>query len=234
MIDIHSHILNGIDDGAKNIAESLEIIKWLSNIGYDSIILTPHYIKDSKYAETKKDNIIKLETLKKSLKEENINVDLYLGNEIYIDDNILSLLEKQEISTLANSKYVLIELPMSGYHGYYKDIFRDLIKNGYIVILAHPERYISFQNDFNKLIELYNMGVLLQGNINSILGYYGNSAEKAIKKLLKNHMLTYLSTDIHHLNEDYSFEKVKNKTLKYISIDYWEDLVTNKARKIIE
>lgn len=234
MIDIHSHILNGIDDGAKNINESIEIIKWLVDIGYNSIILTPHYIKDSNYAKTKDENIIKLEKLKEHLKEENISVNLFIGNEVYIDDSILSLLEKQEISTLANSNYVLIELPMSGYHNYYKDIFRDIVKNGYNVILAHPERYLSFQKDFDKLTELYNMGILLQGNINSILGFYGTGAKRTIKKLLKKNMLTYLSTDIHHLNKDYSFEKVKNKTLKIVSIDYWEDLTANNARKIIE
>lgn len=233
MIDIHSHILYDTDDGANSIEESIAIIKELISIGYDSIILTPHYIKDSKYAKSKNANNVKLNKIKDILKENNIDVNLYLGNEIYIDDDILSLLKKQEISTLSNSKYILIEIPLSGYHTYYKDIFRDLIKNDYKVILAHPERYYSFQKDFNKIVELYNMGVLLQGNINSIIGQYGKSAKKVITKLLKNNMLTFLSTDIHRVNNNYNFEKVKNKTLKYISIDYWEDLTTNNARKII-
>ena len=233
MIDIHSHILYDTDDGANSIEESIAIIKELISIGYDSIILTPHYIKDSKYAKSKNANNVKLNKIKDILKENNIDVNLYLGNEIYIDDDILSLLKKQEISTLSNSKYILIEIPLSGYHTYYKDIFRDLIKNDYKVILAHPERYYSFQKDFNKIVELYNMGVLLQGNINSIIGQYGKSAKKVTTKLLKNNMLTFLSTDIHRVNNNYNFEKVKNKTLKYISIDYWEDLTTNNARKII-
>ena len=138
MIDIHSHLLYGVDDGAKTIDESVDIIRNLYKNGITDIILTPHYIEYSSYNSNKKSNLEKLDSLKKKLKEEGINVNLYLGNEIYINNNILSLLKKGEISSLNDSKYLLIELPMSGKYDNYVEIFKELIENGYKVILAHP------------------------------------------------------------------------------------------------
>ena len=165
MIDIHSHILYGVDDGAKTIDESVDIIRNLYKNGITDIILTPHYIEYSSYNSNKKSNLEKLDSLKKKLKEEGINVNLYLGNEIYINNNILSLLKNGEISSLNDSKYLLIELPMSGKYDNYVEIFKELIENGYKVILAHPERYNTFKKDINLIYELKNIGVLMQCNI---------------------------------------------------------------------
>ena len=194
MIDIHNHLLFGVDDGSKTILNSVETLHNLEGIGYTDIILTPHYIENTCYASSKKNNLEILKELRNTLLKEKININLYLGNEIFINDNILSLLEKGEITCLNDSKYILIELPMSGEYDSYFDVFEELIDKGYYPILAHPERYLSFQEDFNKAIELQKLGVYLQGNIESIIGRYGNDAKKTMKKLLKNKMLTFLAT----------------------------------------
>lgn len=235
MIDIHTHLLYGVDDGSKSIEESISIIKNLSKIGVTDIVLTPHYINYSNYNSSKSNNEIRMQNLKLELAKENIKVNLYLGNEIYIDDEIINLLRNDLISPINDSRYLLIELPMSGNHESYYDIFLDLINLGYRVILAHPERYASFQKDISKMYELQEIGVLFQCNIGSILGDYGKDAKKTIKKILKEKMVTFFASDIHHEKSDYMFiEKAKNKLKKYLTEREINILFEDNARKILK
>lgn len=234
MIDIHSHLLYGIDDGSKSIEDSIDIIKNMHDIGYTDIILTPHYIKDSNYSSPRSNNLKLLRELKAALKENNIDINLYLGNEIYIDLDIYDLLQDDVISSLNDSRFLLIELPMSGEYDNYIDIFEHLINEGYKVILAHPERYIAFQNDLSKVDELEEIGVYFQSNLESILGSYGKGAVKAVKKLLKQKKIAFLATDIHHKKRDYAkFEKAKKKIRRYLSEEELNILLVENPSKII-
>lgn len=233
MVDIHSHLLYGIDDGVKTIEESIKILKELEEYGYTDIILTPHYIKNSKYNSPVSENKKRLETLKEKLKEENIKINLYLGNEIYIDSEIYDLLHNNEIYSLNNKGYLLIELPMSGEFNNYREIFHDLIRNGYKVIFAHPERYTSIQNDFNIIYELEKTGVIFQSNIESIIGAYGDRAKKTIKRLLKEKKVTFLATDIHRSKDYNEWDKAKKKMLKYITSEELNNLLGGNAKILL-
>ena len=234
MIDVHSHLLYGIDDGSRTLEESIYIINKLKSIGITDIILTPHYIKDSLYVSPKNENLRLLKELQSKLNEKKIGVNLYLGNEIYIDEDIELLLKKNEISSLNDSKYLLIELPMSGEKENYTDIFLDLINAGYIVVLAHPERYHSFQKDFNKIYELNDIGILFQCNIGSMIGEYGSNAKKVLKRMLKEDLVYMFGTDIHRNKKDYNFlENAKNKIRRIVSEEKLNDLMINNAKKII-
>ncbi len=234
MIDIHSHLLFGVDDGSRTLEESVHVIKKLSEVGYTDIILTPHYINDSTYVNTREENLDVLKRLKVGLIRNNVNVNLYLGNEIYIDSEIANLLKNNIISSLNDTKYLLIELPMSGENEIYYDIFLDLINMGYKVILAHPERYISFQKDFNKIYELKELGVLLQSNVGSVLGDYGRGAKKTIKRLLKENLITFMGTDIHHNKEEYTFVlKAKKKMGKYLTQKQINNIFENNAKVLL-
>ena len=234
MIDIHSHLLFGVDDGSRTLEESVHVIKKLSEVGYTDIILTPHYINDSTYVSTREENLDVLKRLKVGLIRNNVNVNLYLGNEIYIDSEIANLLKNNIISSLNDTRYLLIELPMSGENEIYYDVFLDLINMGYKVILAHPERYISFQKDFNKVYELKELGVLLQSNVGSILGDYGRGAKKTIKRLLKENLITFMGTDIHHNKEEYTFVlKAKKKMGKYLTQKQINNIFENNAKVLL-
>ncbi len=234
MIDIHSHLLFGVDDGSRTLEESVHVIKKLSEVGYTDIILTPHYINDSTYVSTREENLDVLKRLKVGLIRNNVNVNLYLGNEIYIDSEIANLLKNNIISSLNDTKYLLIELPMSGENEIYYDVFLDLINMGYKVILAHPERYISFQKDFNKIYELKELGVLLQSNVGSVLGDYGRGAKKTIKRLLKENLITFMGTDIHHNKEEYTFVlKAKKKMGKYLTQKQINNIFENNAKVLL-
>ena len=235
MIDIHSHLIYGVDDGSKDIETSIDILDNLSKNGVTDIILTPHYITDTNYVSSKMDNIKKLIELKTEVKKQGININLYIGNEIYIDPNILELIKENKMCTLNNTEYILVELPMSGNYQDYQEIFENLIRIGFKVILAHPERYVAFQKDLNRIDEMVNMGILLQCNIDSILGYYGKSAKKTIKYILKNKLVSFVGTDIHSKKNDYSYiEKAKNKFRKYLTDEEIENVFNNNASKIVK
>lgn len=234
MIDIHSHILPGIDDGARSLENSVEIVRELASQGVTDIIATPHYVDESIYTSSRIKNLHLLDELKRSLQSHSVDVNIYLGNEIYINDKIESLIETGEISTLAGSDYLLVELPMSGEYPNYFDIMITLKQLGYQVVLAHPERYVAVQDDIEVVRELYNSGVHLQCNLGSILGQYGKHAKKTVKELAKNKMIFAFGSDIHHCNNVWSLKKVKEKLAKYYDKDELRQIMVNNPRKIIE
>lgn len=220
MIDIHTHILYGVDDGVKTLDESIDILKNMSENGVTDVFLTPHYVEYSNYINNVKNNLIKFNNIKEYLQNNNINISIHLGNEIYITENILELLDKKEINTLGISNYLLIELPMSGEYNGYMDVFLDLIEHGYNIVLAHPERYIYFQNHFDELMSIHDKGILFQVNLESILGKYGPKAKKNIKKLLKSKIVDFVGSDIHHSKDNYSYiYESKKKFRKYLNDD---------------
>ena len=152
MKDIHSHILPGIDDGARNVEESIKLLEKFYDNGVTDIILTPHYIYNSNYNSNNKEKMLLLNEVKKKYKK----VNLYLGNEVYISDNIPELIKQNEIFTLNNSKYLLIELPMNSEIKNLDSIIFDIMRNGIIPIIAHPERYSFVQKEpelINDLID---------------------------------------------------------------------------------
>lgn len=215
MIDIHSHILPGIDDGAKSFEQSLDILRGLSGQGITDVICTPHFIAETKITSSKAANTKLLEELKKRIEAENIDINLHLGNEIYIDRDIAKFIRTRKISSLADSKYLLIELPMSGEFAQHQDIFLSLQRKGWTVILAHPERYHSFQKDDKELQELFGKGVLFQCNLGSFIGQYGKNAKKLARKLAKENQIFCFGTDIHRPRDYSEIAKAIKKLSKY-------------------
>lgn len=224
MKDIHNHLLFGIDDGSTKVEESIKILNEMSDRGVTDIVLTPHYIIGTNYNCNNESKRMLLDKLK-----DKTNIKLYLGNEVFIDNNIYEYIENKEISTINDSKYLLVELPLRERLDIAYDILFNLRNKGIVPIIAHPERYHYIKID--DLIEFINLGCLLQGNITSLLGKYGKSAENNLKLLLKKHMIHILGTDIHHecsdLNECYKkLDKIVNKDIK-------EDILFNNFDKII-
>ena len=233
MIDIHSHILPGIDDGAADIDASVVLIRELVDNDVTDIIATPHYVDETNYVSKVSANTKLLKKLRTRLKKEKINVELHLGNEIYIGPKILELLEAGEISALASSKYLLVELPMSGEYPGYMDVFMELQRAGYKVILAHPERYTAFLKDFDSIVELYDMGVLLQCNMGSFIGHYGKASRKIAERLAKNDMIFAVATDIHHPRGPKFMPAAIKKLSRFYDTFELEDILEKNPRKAI-
>src|SRR5574344_282829 len=164
MIDIHNHIIPNIDDGCKTIEESIICIEEMYKLGISSMVCTPHYVKGSKYNKNNKEKEKCLSLLKKEVKKRKLDINLYLGNEVYYEDNMLELLNDGTITTLNNSRYLLFELPMTSEVHNLGNIIFELRRNGIIPVIAHCERYTWFQKKPNDLIPLIEQGALIQGN----------------------------------------------------------------------
>ncbi len=210
MKDLHSHLLFGIDDGSKSLDESISLLKKMQEQNITDLICTPHYIENSKYICNNKDKQKKINKLKEKMRKEKININLYLGNELFITPNVVELINKQEVRTLNNSRYILFEFPMNNIYLNTKEIIRKMISNGYIPILAHPERYPIFQKNPEKVEEYLQMGVFLQGNMTSLFGKYGWNAKKAIKTYIKKGWISFLGSDTHH-EFNISYDKLEKK-----------------------
>lgn len=236
MVDIHSHILYGIDDGSKTIEESVQIIKELKKIGYTDIVATPHYFEAAKYTTNNNFKNSLLNNLKERLKEEEVKVNIYLGNEVYINSNIYSLIKREEILAINNSRYILIEFPFTEYDKTTNFFIDKIFEIGYIPIIAHVERYLNIQKNIEVLKEYKEKGVVIQSNISSIEGKYGNKAKNTIKKILKCNLVDILATDIHNIKmiENKYLQNGFKKVKKIVGEEKLNLLTTINPMKIIK
>lgn len=233
MIDFHSHIVYDVDDGLATIEDAIQIIKEAKNVGFDKIILTPHYMKGC-YEVSVNQIKVKIEELQKKCKEQNINITLYQANEIYITEDMPKLLQENLVSGINGSRYVLFELPMNFEVPNLLKIIENLIEKGNIPIIAHPERYSYIQKQPYKVLELIKQGVLFQANYGSVIGQYGKEAKKTVKQLLKSNSIHFLGTDIHKTDYVYqNIDKIKYQLRKIIKEEQIEELTTKNAEKVI-
>lgn len=233
MVDIHSHLIPNVDDGSKSVEETFMLIKEADRAGITDIILTPHYIVNS-YEQNANTLILLKDKLQQILDKDKINVKLHIGMEVYITDNLIDLLKQNKLLTLANSKYLLMELPLNTHVQYEDIIIFKLIENNIIPIIAHPERYKFVQEDPSKVRELIDSGCLIQSNIGSILGIYGKKAKKTIKYLLKNDLINFIATDTHRKDTIYPLlKKATKKIEKIIGKEKTEELIKINPQKIL-
>ena len=240
MIDIHSHILPGIDDGPKTFETSIEMLKRAEKAGVTDIILTPHYLRGTKYATPNAKKWELYQELKRLADEAGIKINFYLGNEIYIDTELPKMLagyigEKNdliyEVSTLNSTKYVLVEFPVRFEDKSAKTTLTAIIKMGFVPIIAHPERYYYVQDDISIIDEYMKLGCLLAGDILALNGKYGKHEEKTFRKLLLTNKFFCLTTDAHK-PADYEIDAVKRKLAKVVKneAEVQKLLVTNPGR----
>lgn len=231
IIDIHTHILPGIDDGSRNIEESIEIINYLYSVGITDIVLTSHYVCDTVYNYNQLVRVKLLNNLKEKLNNDKIH--LYLGNEVYLNDKIIDLLESHEISTINDTKYMLVELPLAGYLNNFQSILCDLNSYGIIPIIAHPERYQFIQKNKKRIRELLEFNCLLQCNIDSLTGKYGKRAKRIMKWLLKKDLVQFVATDTHYVSSDKELKKAYNKLEKLAGKDKYDELTYLNPNKLL-
>ncbi len=235
MIDMHCHILPGIDDGSKNLEESMLILENAATSGVTDIIFTPHYIKGTKYCYDNRAKKQLTEILVEAMKRTDLEINVHFGNEVYIDQNIPEMLENGEIATLAGSRYLLLELPVATEDLSAPDLIFRLKSQGITPIIAHPERYDYFTRDLKKIDRYLELGCLMQGDYMSILGKYGKAAKKSLTKLLKANKIQMLASDIHHSSSDYHIPEVEKKLMKILkSDDKIQNLMIENPERIIK
>ena len=214
MIDLHCHILPGIDDGAKTFDESLTILKNAADAGVIAMALTPHYIKGSRYNADNVQKSALLQQLRNLAANAGLSLQLYLGNELFLDANLLPLIQSGQIASLNGSRYLLIELPMRAELKNATDLLFEIISAGFVPVIAHPERYEYFQNDLAKIQPFLDIGCLMQGDDQALRGRYGRSAQKALKKFLERGQIHLLASDTHHSTDDYQLQIAYDKIAK--------------------
>lgn len=230
MTDIHCHLIYDVDDGSRSLEESLELLQELNNVGFDKVIITPHFISGTEYDADNTKKLSKLKKIKQEIKKANLDMQVFLGNEIFINKNITELFKKDMVTSLANSKYLLIELPFHNKILGLEDLLYELTCQGYIPIIAHPERYDYFQDNYKLVDSFKEEGILFQCNYASILGYYGKKAEKLVKYLLKKHYVDYFGTDLHRIEKTFmldNFKKIEKNIIKITGKDYYQEILDN-------
>lgn len=195
-VDIHCHILPGVDDGAKDMIMSLQIARGAvaNNIG--AIIVTPHY--DGAHRSASPDSIRRrIEELQQACLGEGLDLQFYSGNELLYDSSLPKKLTGGEVLTLADSAYCLVEFfPTEDYQYIYNGL-RSLLYEGFIPILAHCERYACLLKDAKRVDELVNQGVLLQCNAVSVERKLFHSVPRFVNSLLGKNQVSFIATDAH-------------------------------------
>lgn len=234
MKDLHSHFLYNVDDGSKSLESTLFMLKNAKDNGVYDIVFTPHYIANTQFSSPKNRNLEIFEAVRDIA--DYMGLHIYLGNEVFCDPDILKNYKEGKISTINNSKYMLIEIPLNSKMNNVRNIFFELISNGIVPILAHPERYTAYYGNMEFFYELRTMGVLMQINFVSLLGEYGSQAKKMAKDLLKYNLVSFVGSDMHSEKERRYDDAAKALKIirRIVGPTKFEDITENNFDKVIK
>lgn len=209
-VDIHSHLLHGIDDGAKTFEDTLKLTKALQGFGFSQLITTPHVMQH--IWDNSADQIRTKEAATvMELEKHQITIPFRAAAEYMLDDNFSQLFQSEKLLTLKKN-YVLVEMSYINAPIQLYSFLFDLQVAGYIPVLAHPERYLFYHSHFEEYLKLKKAGCLFQLNLLSVVGYYGNEIAKIAEKLLQKGLYDFVGSDVHHANHIAAFDqKIKLK-----------------------
>ncbi|BAF72508.1 tyrosine-protein phosphatase [Sulfurovum sp. NBC37-1] len=195
-VDLHSHLIPGIDDGSHSMDESLSLIKGLSALGYKKLITTPHIMSDA-YKNGAENINAGLKELQEAVKKKEIPVEIEAAAEYYLDDMFYEELKKPEVMSI-RGKYLLFESSYFSKPMQMEEMVFAVGTAGYLPILAHPERYRYIKDPDKEYRRLKELGVLFQVNLNSFGGHYGKNAKALAHFLSEKGMIDFLGSDTHH------------------------------------
>lgn len=197
-VDIHSHLLPGIDDGAKDLKHSIQLITKLHDLGIKNFITTPHVLGDV-YPNSTEVIKEKLDEVLMELSERGYtDISLSAAAEYMLDEQFMERLKVGDLLTLKDN-YILVEMSYFSPPLNLFEVLFEIQLKGYKPILAHPERYNSYHNDFNQYFKLKNAGCLFQLNLLSLTKQYGEHVTKTAYKLIEENLYDFVGTDTHHM-----------------------------------
>ena len=230
LIDIHCHLLYGVDDGSKSLEESVEMLKIAKKQGITGIILTPH-LRHGMFSHP----LEKIEKHYKKLKpySERLGIELKLGTEYHVATDMIDAFKDGRCHTLADTQYILTEYSHASEYSFVHKMTREALFAGYVPVIAHVERYECLRN-IDRIEELRNMGALIQVNADSILGLDGRHFKKYTKKLLKEDLVDVVGSDSHGVKERAcNMKKCYDYVAKKFGEDYAEELMQITPENII-
>lgn len=227
-VDMHSHLIPGVDDGVRELEEAVILIKGLQELGYEKIITTPHIYKEY-YPNTQHTLAAGFAVLQQGLEEAQLDIQVDYAAEYYMDEHFQELLENKQLLSFADSR-VLVEMSFFGAPPNLYELLFEIQTKGYRPIMAHPERYTYYGGMMEKYEKLKDHGCWLQVNLLSLVGHYGPDAQKIAQNLLKAGLVDLLGTDLHHALH---LEKLQAYTLDKRTIKLLEN-TTFKNHKLLQ
>ena len=194
-VDIHSHLLPGVDDGVKTLAESVDLIRRFESLGYKRLVTSPH-ISDAYYPNKVEDLELVHKALVSALNKEGIGVEVSLGAEYMVDEAFLERIKKNQ-RLLSWDGYLLMETSFHNFPMIFDEVTFELQSQSIVPIYAHPERYEYFYCQWERLLELKQKGILFQVNAGSFQGIYGSGAKKMAREMLKKGLIDFIGSDAH-------------------------------------
>lgn len=217
MIDVHCHLLYGVDDGAETIEESVAMLQEAKSQGVDEIILTPHY-RHGMFAYPK--DRIEAHYQKLKPRAEQLGVQIHLGTEYHVNSNMTEAFSGGRCHTLAESRYILTEYAYHSEYSYMCRMTREAVSHGYLPVIAHVERYACLQKHMDRVAELQEMGALVQVNADAVIGLEGMKVKRFCKQLLKREYLDMIASDSHGIGKRMCHMQ---QCFAYISKKYSQD-----------
>ena len=232
-IDIHSHILPGVDDGCEDMIRSLTILKEMQNTGVTDVFLTPHYCKRRGYV-TPVDKVRDVyDQLCKAVQQENISVNLHLGTEMEYSQDGSRYIKEGRVNTLGDTKYLLVEFPPYVSPKTFFSWIREICSLGYVPVVAHIERYTKVTKDKLCIESIRQLGALIQVNLRSVCSF-NLRQRKFIKWLICNRYVDFIAGDVHEFPiEEKEFQKCSRLVVRCSDEEYLRKIMSENARKIL-
>ena len=222
MIDIHCHILPNVDDGCSSIRETRKLLENAINEGVSDVLITPHFSRNDDFIKKSKELLDIFNDVKRECSD--LNINLYLGNELMIDKDLDELLISHELLSLNDTNYVLVEFPFEDYKDEYDEYLYNLSISGYKVIIAHPERYKWVMDDYSYIDKWINADYYIQCNVTSLNVWKQRSL---MHKMIERQNVHFIASDAHGENRPLSlikgYEMIRNKFNENVANVLFED-----------
>lgn len=213
-VDMHSHLLPALDDGLQTVEDSVLFIKELHTLGYQKLICTPH-ILNGVHNNSPQTILPVLEKLRQKLTEQNVPVKLEAAAEYMVDHEFELAIERKDPLLTFGKNYILIEMSYVAASPNIENVIFQLKLMGLQPVIAHPERYNYYHQNFDAYTDLKDRGCFFQLNFLSLSGYYGHQVKHAAERLLHHGMIDFIGTDMHHANHLHALkELVSHKSLR--------------------
>lgn len=235
MIDIHCHILPELDDGAKNMEETLEIVRQLYATGFHTLITTPHVMEGRDFISPT-EILAVTEQVQQQVAKAGIPVRILPGAENYIFPDMAKWAGEGKLLTLGNTgKYLLVELPMLEIPWYTEQVFFNLQVQGITPVLAHPERQRTLIDDPKKLVDWARKGILLQLDLRSISGKYGSRAQRLAKQMLHSNLVHFIGSDAHGVaSSKFAYQKGLENVRGIVGEKRFQELTLTNPQNVLE
>ncbi|MGZ9583872.1 tyrosine-protein phosphatase [Paenibacillus marinisediminis] len=227
MIDLHCHILPGLDDGASDMGETLRMAAYAVKQGIHTIVATPHH--RTRHHDNPSDKIREaLQQVQNQLAQARLPIRLLTGQEYRLNAAYMQDLAAGHMQTLADSCYLLVELPQSSIPVYFHRFIADMTAAGVNIVIAHPERHLSIVSQPSILESWIAKGILLQVTAPSLIGEYGRKIQKTAMWICKQRWAHLLGSDAHHIHtRQFHLKEAYAAIAKHVSVEYMEEVKRN-------